>query len=223
MRCGLLARNPIEDRMLSVPMFCRAAAALMLAAASAHAPARNPAPPHPADPGAPVPATRYQSQSGYRPAPADSASPDRNWHTQNRIVASYDSMALTMPAEDGAGTHAGHGGAHAAQPAAMPMPPAQAGHHHAHGAKPATHAGHPSPVGWAPRAHADAGTPTAVDPNAHETHRHAAPAPAVPTLPRPVHDPAHGAKPPAQAHTEPAADGYHERPSHGAHASEGRR
>ena len=200
--------------MLSVPMFCRAAAALMLAAAWTHAPARGPAQPHPADPGAPVPATRYQSQSGYRPAPAEAASPDRNWQTLNRTVAGYDSMALTMPDEAGTTAHA----AHAAHN------DAHAGHKDGHAGHGDTHAGPGNPVGWArparaPRAHADAGNKAAVTSDAHETRGHG-----VPTLRHSdTHETrGHGA-PAARTQPEPAADVYQERPSHGAHASEGRR
>jgi hypothetical protein len=87
----------------------RAAACLLLAAAGAHAHARQTA----ADPQANVPATRYQSALDKRPEAAPTASPDANWVASNQTVAAANSMALTMkamPAGQGqaADPHAGH-------------------------------------------------------------------------------------------------------------------
>jgi hypothetical protein len=89
--------------------FCRAAA-LCLLAGSAYA-GTVPA----ADPNAPVPATRYQPTAWETPAPP-SATPAAAWREQNRIVAAYDSMSLTMPAHGGHAAHAGHKMPAAAEP-----------------------------------------------------------------------------------------------------------
>ncbi|MET0983728.1 MAG: hypothetical protein ABWY02_16600 [Telluria sp.] len=105
--------------------FCRAAA-LCLLAGSAYA-ATVPA----ADASAPVPATRYQPTVYPAPSPP-SATPDQAWREQNRIVAAYDSMALTMPADSGHGAHGQHAAAGADPHAGHKMPAAadpHAGHH----------------------------------------------------------------------------------------------
>lgn len=77
-------------------------AALCLLAGAAHA---SPVPA--ADSRIAVPATVYTPAAAWRPAAADAASPDRMWQAQNRIVAAYDSMALTKGGH-GAGQHPGH-------------------------------------------------------------------------------------------------------------------
>jgi hypothetical protein len=100
-------------------------AALCLLAGAAHA---SPVPVSAADAGAPVPATVYAPAAQYRPAAPDTASPDRAWREQNRIVAAQNSMMLTMGGgaqdDDPHAAHAGHSvGAHAAMamPASMPI------------------------------------------------------------------------------------------------------
>lgn len=77
-----------------------ALAVLTLAAfAQAHAGHGKPLP-DPAEAGAPVPPTRYESFVPSTPAPGATASPADNWKASNRTVGSYDSMSLTMgPAE----------------------------------------------------------------------------------------------------------------------------
>lgn len=128
---------------------CRVAALCLLAGA-AHA-----APVPAAQASAPVPATRYQP-TAYQAHVAPAVTPDQAWREQNRIVASYDSMALTMPAHAAHGSHGAaapdphaghtmpaaaatdpHAGHHAHKPAAKPAPasapapaPAPAAHHH---------------------------------------------------------------------------------------------
>ena len=113
--------------MTSTIAFFRAAALCLLASA-AHA---STVPAAQAD--APVPATRHQP-TAYRAPAAQDATPDRTWRDQNRIVAGYDSMMLTM-AGDG---HAQHS---APQAAADP----HAGHKMQAAAAPDPHAGHHMP------------------------------------------------------------------------------
>lgn len=127
-------------------------AALCLLAGAAHA---SPVvvSPAAADAGIAVPATVYSPALPARPAAAEAASPDRAWREQNRIVAGYNPMMLTMAAH-GAAAHAGHA-APAADPHAghtMAQHGAQAGH----GAAAATsapaadpHAGHRMPAAQA--------------------------------------------------------------------------
>jgi hypothetical protein len=76
----------------------RAAACLLLAAASAHASASAPQPVQAgaADPQAAVPATTYRPALGYRVEAAPAASPDRQWRESNATVAATNSMSLTM-------------------------------------------------------------------------------------------------------------------------------
>ncbi len=77
-------------------------AALCLLAGVAHA---SPVPA--ADGSIAVPATVYTPAAAWRPASPEASSPNRAWVAQNRVVAAYDSMMLTMGAH-GAGQHAGH-------------------------------------------------------------------------------------------------------------------
>jgi hypothetical protein len=104
------------------------AAALCLLAGAAHA---STVPAAQAD--APVPATRHQP-TAYRAPAAQDAAPDRAWRDQNRIVAGYNSMMLTM----GGDQHAQH---QAPQAAADP----HAGHKMPAAAAPDPHAGHHMP------------------------------------------------------------------------------
>jgi hypothetical protein len=113
-------------------------AAIWLAAsvaALAHG-AEPQAAPNPLDAGAAVPATRYAAALPYRPAPAPATPADQNWKAQNRTVAGYDSMALTMergnaPAlADSSAADGGH--AHASHHAA-PAAPAHMRHSHGGG------------------------------------------------------------------------------------------
>ena len=111
-------------------------AALCLLAGVAHA---APAPVAAADGSIPVPATVYSPALSYQAAALEPASPDRAWREQNRIVAGYNAMMLTMGGHAGHGTaapdpHAGHTAMHGAvlaQTSAAPAAPAadpHAGH-----------------------------------------------------------------------------------------------
>ncbi|MBD8531204.1 MULTISPECIES: hypothetical protein [unclassified Massilia] len=153
--------------MTFVSTLFRVAAPCLLAGV-AHA---SPVPVPAADGGVPVRATVYTSALPYRPAAPEAVRPDQAWREQNRIVAAYDSMALTM------GAHAGH-----AAPAADPhaahavAPDAHAGHGAMHGAAanaPADpHADHRMPAAPAPSKeagnHADHGAAAAPAPAAHQ-------------------------------------------------------
>lgn len=86
-----------------------------------------------ADPQAAVPATVYQPIIVFRPEATNGTPPDRNWARNNAIVATTNSMSLTMKGMKGAadphaGTHSGH-----------PMPPAAAP---GNGAPPSGHPHH---------------------------------------------------------------------------------
>lgn len=79
----------------------------------------------PADPNAPVPASRYVSAfRDYRAVGDEQGSPDQAWRTANEAVADQ-------------GAHAGHGapkaGAPAAAPPATPAPTATPAPHAGHG------------------------------------------------------------------------------------------
>jgi len=94
-----------------------ALALLPLAALAQQAPQTGPA-----DPDAPVPASRYVSAfSDYRAASDEQGSPDETWRTANQAVAGQD-------------THAGHGASQTDAPAAAPLAaPAPAGPNAGHG------------------------------------------------------------------------------------------
>jgi hypothetical protein len=83
----------------------RAAACLLLAAASLHASAQTPAQAGAADPQAAVPATIYRPALGYQAAAAPAATPDQQWKESNATVAATNSMSLTMK---DMGASAGH-------------------------------------------------------------------------------------------------------------------
>jgi hypothetical protein len=113
-------------------------------------------------PDAPVPATRYVPLAARPIGVAGSGSPADNWLARNRTVASYDSMALTMPAPEPstpaptvspapvAAPAPNAATAPSQAPAANPMPLA-----------PPTYAGH-----------ARSATPPASDPKAPVSHGH---------------------------------------------------
>jgi hypothetical protein len=106
----------IEDTMTSFHPCARALLAVALAGAACLGNAAAIA--DPADPDAAVPATTYQAQPVFRPAPSIHASPAHAWQALNREVAAYDSMALTMAGDDAPapavkaphGQHAAHAG-----------------------------------------------------------------------------------------------------------------
>ena len=94
-----------------------ALALLPLAALAQQAPQTGPA-----DPDAPVPASRYVSAfSDYRAAADEQGSPDETWRAANQAVAGQDA-------------HAAHGTSQAGAPAAAPLAaPAPADPHAGHG------------------------------------------------------------------------------------------
>lgn len=98
-------------------------------ATGAHAAGPTPRLADPADAGASVPPTRYQPFALAAPAAAATPSPSQNWKALNQVVASYESMSLTM---DMAETAPAEATAPARNPApTTPQPPAadpHAGH-----------------------------------------------------------------------------------------------
>lgn len=108
--------------MKALPSLVRAA--ILLAPAVAATAGELPAA---ANPGAAVPATRYQGALPYRAAPAPAASPDQAWRAANRTVGAYDSMMLTMEMPEPAPAPSA-----AAAPASQPAAPGtgEPMHHH---------------------------------------------------------------------------------------------